>query len=100
MRRRFLLPCITATISRGDRLWPVHNGVIWVFGQRPEAKGAGCEVGPGMAPQRSVGGRCASVEDRLFYAVRSAFVVFGNVCPDIENIRFGKRCKNIEAHRL
>ena len=37
---------------------------------------------------------------RLFYAVGGVLVVTGNVRPDVENIRFGKRRERINAHRL
>ena len=47
-------PDISLSVHNGNDLkrgclWPVHDSVIWIAGQRPETKGAGREVGPGMA---------------------------------------------------
>ena len=81
-------------------LWPVDNGIIRIPGQCPETKRTACEVGAGMAAHGSLGNKRASVLDRSLYAVGGVFIVIGNVRPDIENIRFGKRRKNINAHRL
>ncbi len=53
-----------------------------------------------MAAHGSLGNKRASVVNRLFYAVGGVFAVIGNVRPDVENIRFGKRRESITAHRL
>jgi hypothetical protein len=107
-RSRALLqdaPYISFPVQNGDnlkwgRFWPIHNGVIGIAGQRPETKGTGGEVGPGVAAHGSLGSKRASVVDGAFYDVRCVFVVLGNVRPDVKKIRFGKRGESIGAHRL
>jgi len=98
-------PYIFFPVQNGDnlkwgRLWPLHNGVVGVAGQRPETQRTGCEVGTGMAAHGRFGNKRASVVNRLFYAVGGVFAVIGNVTPDVKNIRFGKRRESINAHRL
>src|ERR1035441_2181212 len=81
-------------------LWPVHNCIIRISGQRPETQGTVCEVGPGMASNGSFGNKSASVVDCLFYAVGGFFVGLGHERPEVEYICFGNRRKNIAAHLL
>ena len=53
-----------------------------------------------MAAHGRVGNKRASVVNRLLYAVGGVFAVIGNVRPDVENIRLGKRRESISAHRF
>ena len=53
-----------------------------------------------MAAHGRFGKKRTSGLDRPFDAVGGAFAVIGNVRPDVKNIRFGERRKNINAHRL
>lgn len=91
-------PNISLSVDNGNDfkrgcLLPVHDGVIWIAGQRPETKRTSCEVRPGVATHRSLGDKGASIVDRLFYAIGGVFVVIGDVRPNIENIRFGERVR-------
>jgi len=87
-------------LGQWGRLWPVHNGVVGVAGQRPETQRTSREVGTGMAAHGRFGNKHASVVNRLFYAVGGVFAVTGNVTPEVKNIRFGKRRESTNAHRL
>jgi hypothetical protein len=78
------IPDISLSMQNGNDLkrrcfWSVHNGVVWISGKRPETKGTGCEVYPGMTAHGSFGSKCASMVDRSFYVFGSVFVGLGNV---------------------
>lgn len=53
-----------------------------------------------MSARRLGGNEHASVINRLFHTVRGRFAVVGNIRPDTENIRFGKRREGIRDHLL
>jgi len=53
-----------------------------------------------MPSHGSFGDKRAAVEDCFFYEVGGYFAVLGDVRPNVKDIRFGKRRKNIRAHRL
>src|SRR6266702_167962 len=48
------------------RFGAVDDGVIWISGQRPEAKGASGEAGSGVAAHRRVGNELAGLVDGFF----------------------------------
>jgi len=76
-------------MKRGS-LWPVDDGVIWIPGQRPEAKGTCCEVGACVSSHRRFSNKRAGVEYGPFHAVRGWFAVFRDIGPDFESICFGE----------
>jgi hypothetical protein len=53
-----------------------------------------------MTAHGGLGNQRASVVNRLFYAFGGVFAVIGNVAPDVNNIRLGKRRESINAYRL
>ncbi len=53
-----------------------------------------------MTTQGTFGEKCASIVDCLFKAVGYWFAVFRDISPDVKNVSFGERRKNIPAHRL
>ncbi len=53
-----------------------------------------------MAEKGILRNQGAGVKDRLFYAVSSDFVVLGDVRPNVEEVRFGKRGEDKGVHCL
>ncbi len=43
--------------------------------------------------------KSAGVEDRIVYAIRGIFAIYGNVGPDLEKIQLGARSKGKAAYR-
>jgi hypothetical protein len=89
-------PDVPFSVENGNdlkwcRFWPVNNGVVGIPVQCPETEWARREVGSGVAAQRTIGEKRASIIDRLFYAGGGVLASLGNVRPNIENIRSGER---------